>query len=104
RIVLRAGGDEAHALFAGQQLLLGRLALADVHEGHDHAVDLVRRSTIRQQARKIPATVDAAHFAFRRPQVLDRILDIGQQVRIGQAVRDVGQRAPDIAADQVEQL
>jgi len=55
-----------------------RLLIADRHallrDGLQHIVGEVPTA-----AR--PASVDAGHFALRRPQVLDRVLDTGRQVR-----------------------
>ena len=89
----------------GLERLRGVLAIGDVHEGQDRAVDHVVHRPVRVDALHVPAiavlAVDLLLVHLQRPQHLPHR---GVEVPAGEARHDVGEGPADVALDQAEEL
>ena len=95
--------DRLGELLRLQDLPLAALALGDLGEGHDHAVDAVGRGAIRHDAADVPAAEIVDHLGIRRQQPLEHLARRIAQMAVAEALREMGDRPADVGRQQLQQ-
>src|SRR5581483_84302 len=103
-VILRAIDHQAQPLLRFAQSHRHLAALGDVYEGDDDAADLVVHGAVRPGADDEPAPVRGHDFALDSPQVVEDLLRIPRQAVVVEDVREVGERAAQVAGDDIEQV
>ena len=78
-------------------------AFGDVGEGDDDPLHPIVLRAIGQRTAEIPGAAERPHFPLDRRQRLQHGMSVGQQVGIGSTRIEIGERAADIAGDDVEE-
>ena len=85
------------------QGLADAIALADIGEGDDHAFPVAAMGPVRQNPAHEPDAGTSFDFPFDRCQAEQHRAGIGGKCGVGGERVQIGQRAPDVARNDVEQ-
>ena len=78
-------------------------ARGDVGKGDDHPFDAVVLCPIGQDAAGVPGAVLGLDLARERHEIGKHGLGVDEQIRIGEMVREIGERPADVGGDHAEE-